>query len=998
MIKKTILTALLSLVAIVAGAEETTDSTKTKGRELLVGAEIKDHLTHEAIKGVTGELIWAADSTFIDSLKISFEEWDGEKYCAFTTKIKQPGQYLARLNAEGYQTKYVPIDIKKMYKREKYRTLKTAYLRKLPKKQDIELDEVVVKATKLKFYMDGDTLVYDADAFQMAEGSMLNALIKKLPGVELEDGGVIKVNGRKVDALLLNGKDFFDSDRELLLENMPSYMVKDIQSYERVPREVKGTNLEKTARKELVMNVKLKREYATGWLANADIGGGMGFHRNEREKLEGRYLGRLFGLRFTDKSRLALYANANNLNDSKVPGEKGEWSPLMQTEGLSKRIKLGGNYRLQPNEDRNYEGNADFTYYDKTTANNASTETFLQGGNTYGRSFYNKRSYDYEFRTEHELRNYSSKPIGNVLKYLNYNIRPRLRYLKWNNHSEQADVTLKEDVADRLGKEWMDSIQAPNAGNLLRKYAINRTMSRSKGEGHYTEANASGYVSMGPAHNDFIHGFIEFDMGLTDRNEDNYDHYLLDYPSNAAKAADRRNRYNPQEDNTRKLSVTPHFYTYLDNDRRHQINIKYSYSFNYNYSNRPLYLLNKLSDWADFDKHPLGSLPSYDEMLQSIDNSNSTRSKSKTNQHTPTLAYSYRFKHKDEEIYSQLNFSIGVPMTREKMEYQKGTQVDTLMRRSTHFLRPQITYYLSNWKKGTFIYFTYYISTSAPSLTSMLNIRDDANPLYVVLGNPYLKNTQTHQFYSQYQDKWKRTLFNIDVNSSITRNAVASGFIYDKTTGVRTVKPENVNGNWQLNASSGIDFPLDKNDKWRIKEGIGYNFNNSVDMSGTNESMVATKSVVKTNNLSENLELTWRPTSKMEYGVGGKLNLQHSTSERADFTDIHAWTFQYGLRGQIELPWNIQLSTDFTMYSRRGYSDPSMNTNELVWNARLAKRLMKGNLTIMFDGFDLLGKLSNVRRYVNAQGKSETFYNVIPSYGLLHVVYRLNKQPKKKEK
>ena len=995
--RKTFLTILFVLVAIAAGAQETADSTKTKGRELMAAAEIKDHLTHEAVKGVKGELLWAADSSMVDTLSVSFEEGDGWKYTYFLAKIKQPGQYLARLNAEGYQTKYVPIDIKKMYKREKYRALKTAYLRKLPKKQDIELDEVVVRATKLKFYMDGDTLVYDADAFQMAEGSMLDALIKKLPGVELEDGGVIKVNGRKVDALLLNGKDFFDSDRELLLENMPSYMVKDIQSYERVPRNVKGTNLEKTARKELVMNVKLKREYATGWIANADIGAGLGFYKNERERLDGKYLGRLFGLRFTDKSRLALYANSNNLNDAKVPGEKGDWSPLTQSEGLSKRIKVGGNFRLQPNEDFDYQGSADFTYYDKTTANNASTETFLEGGNTFGRSFYQKRSYDYEIRTEHELRKYSSESVGNLLKYFQFDLRPSLRYLKWNNHTEQADATLKQDVADQLGKDWMDSIQAPTAGDLLRKYAINRTITRSKGIGHYLETSASGYTYGAPAHNDYMHMYVRLDMGLTDRNEDNYNHYLLDYPSNTSLATDRRNRYNPQKDNTRRLAVSPSFTFYLDNKRVHSLNINYSYRYNYSYSNSPLYLLNKLNDWAQSELHPLGTLPSTEEMLQTLDQGNSSRSKSNTNQHIPGLSYSIRFKPDDENKYSSLDFDLSVPMTREKMEYQKGTQVDTLMRRNTHFLSPRISYYFNNWKKGTYIYILYNMSTSAPSMTSLLNIRDDANPLYVTLGNPNLKNTQSHRFQASYRDKWKRTLFNADFTANITRNAVASSFIYNKQTGVRTTTPENVNGNWQLNASSGIDFPLDKDDKWRIKENIGYDFNNSVDLSGTDESIGVTRSVVKSNNVSNNTELTWRPTKKMEYGLGGKLNLQHSTSERADFTDIHAWTFQYGVRGQIELPWNIQLSTDLTMYSRRGYSDPSMNTNELVWNARVAKRLMKGNLTIMFDGFDLLGKLSNVRRYINAQGKSETFYNVIPSYGLLHVVWRLNKEPKKNQ-
>ena len=134
----------------------------------------------------------------------------------------------------------------------------------------------------------------------------------------------------------------------------------------------------------------------------------------------------------------------------------------------------------------------------------------------------------------------------------------------------------------------------------------------------------------------------------------------------------------------------------------------------------------------------------------------------------------------------------------------------------------------------------------------------------------------------------------------------------------------------------------------------------------------------------------------MEFGASGSLTYQHSTSNRESFQTLNVFTYHYGANAQLELPLGLQLSTDLTMYSRRGYSEPSMNTNELVWNARLAKKLLKGNLTLMFDGFDLLGNLSNVRRTINAQGRTETFYNVIPSYGLFHAIYRLNKQPKKK--
>ena len=135
----------------------------------------------------------------------------------------------------------------------------------------------------------------------------------------------------------------------------------------------------------------------------------------------------------------------------------------------------------------------------------------------------------------------------------------------------------------------------------------------------------------------------------------------------------------------------------------------------------------------------------------------------------------------------------------------------------------------------------------------------------------------------------------------------------------------------------------------------------------------------------------------MLFTVNGSLTYQNSTSNRESFETLNVFTYHYGANAQLELPLGLQLSTDLTMYSRRGYSEPSMNTNELVWNARLAKRLMHGNLTLMFDGFDLLGNLSNVRRTINAQGRTETFYNVIPSYGLFHAIYRLNKQPKNKK-
>ena len=90
------------------------------------------------------------------------------------------------------------------------------------------------------------------------------------------------------------------------------------------------------------------------------------------------------------------------------------------------------------------------------------------------------------------------------------------------------------------------------------------------------------------------------------------------------------------------------------------------------------------------------------------------------------------------------------------------------------------------------------------------------------------------------------------------------------------------------------------------------------------------------------------------------------------------------------------MSTDLTMYSRRGYANRSANTNDLVWNARLSKRFAKQRLTVTVDGFDLLGKLSNISQLLNSQGRTESYYNALPRYVMFHVIYRFAKQPKKK--
>ena len=234
------------------------------------------------------------------------------------------------------------------------------------------LGEVTVKATKVKIYTRGDTVVYNADAFQLAEGSMLDALIRQLPGVELKDDGRILVNGRYVENLLLNGEDFFKGEPSVMLENLPAYAVKDVKVYDKDGKlsEFLGR---KTGDEELVMDVRLKREYSVGWLANAEGAYGT----------EERYRARLFGLRFTPHTRFSAFANVNNMNENRQPGYNGEWSPAQLTGGLRSNKNFGVNYMVNEKDGKyKLNGSASYMHYDTDVRSQTTGVNFLPDGDT----------------------------------------------------------------------------------------------------------------------------------------------------------------------------------------------------------------------------------------------------------------------------------------------------------------------------------------------------------------------------------------------------------------------------------------------------------------------------------------------------------------------------------------------------------------------------------------------------------------------------------------
>lgn len=282
------------------------------------------HFTYEPIPYVY-VLVMDKDSTVLASGMSNKNEGSNPAQF-YIENIPLRESYIIKLSCLGYETTCVPLTVKK---KQTYADMGNVTMKRTPK----VLGEVVVKATKIKMVVKNDTIIYNADAFQLSEGSMLDNLVRQLPGVELNDAGQITVNGRFVSSLLLNGKDFFKGSPNVALENLPAYMVDKVKVYEKEQEDAYLMKDEARAKldKNLVMDVKLKKQYSVGFIANAEGGYGS----------DDRYFGRLFGLRFMDHSRLSFFANFNNLNQNQKPGSNGNWNRQWTPTGLT-NLKAGG--------------------------------------------------------------------------------------------------------------------------------------------------------------------------------------------------------------------------------------------------------------------------------------------------------------------------------------------------------------------------------------------------------------------------------------------------------------------------------------------------------------------------------------------------------------------------------------------------------------------------------------------------------------------------------
>ena len=929
----------------------------------LVMARVVDYITNTdiAADSLLKVNLLAKDSSFISEGWTSLEGEKPKYKTIAEAVVEREGSYIIRVSHPDYYTLYAPIQIK-FYRRESEIFLGKFALKRKLREKTTELGEALVTATKLKFYFNNDTLVYNADAFITQQGFVLQNILQKMPGLTISNDGEILSNGRKVETLLLNGKDFFNNDRKTLLENLPAFMVKHVKVYE---KEKDKTSLFERERelKGLVMDIRLKPDYHSTFLSSIEAAAGT----------DKRYYGRVLGLKVNDFHRLSVFAGANNTNHNEELTRNGKFYNIDNGIGQKDFYNAGVLYNVDEREGRySLEGKARIQWSKEDVDSKQVVQQFYDKYHIFQLGTSSSSSRNFSFQTEHSLSLFSTTPWS-------FTIKPSFSKVTLKNHSENSGASFDRNVSNLLGKSWSDSIRLFSLGETLNTYGISDANVLSFTPTTITNAKLEIEKSIDIPHTD-DKLTINASAYRVYTTRENYFLRHVDYIRNTQKQT--QHQYRNEEVGQWKWSA---FANYLLrwNDY-HSFIGKLSYDHDNLNSSDQIYQLHHLPGWtlqSDVEK-----LPNNDLLQQAKDLGNSKSYQEWGNNLVGELGYMFQKGKYD------LNVNIPLRYVYRKLNFLQKNNNQAIYRA---LFSPDINVRFATWLRGQTGYnysFSYNLKHEMPAMQLLIPQTNDINPLFVIQGNPELGNIIQHKINGRgYWAPAMRHNHTINLNYTYTDGLTSSMSLYNERTGVTTSKFRSVNGNQQLQASLEDAVYLTPRYTHKLTNKISFNYTKSVEYNGLSLQEADRPSTVHNYYFIEEVNYSFAiPSTKIRGEFAPYVHYHRSASIRDGFKPLHATTFGSHVSVYAELPWSMRLQTDLRTISRRGYNDESMNDNEFIWNANLTKAF-SNKFSISLEAFDLLGQRKNVVRFVNAQSNTESIYNNLRQYIMLHLTLSLNK-------
>ena len=937
--KKSILMMLLLLVSIASFAQER-----------LVSGAIIDRDTKDPVEQVTVQLL-KTDSTYVTGA-ISNEKG------LFHLNAPENGKYLLKITSVGYK----PTVKRVVIEQDKNLALGNVVVGA----DAIMLKGAVVTAMAQKVTLKEDTFVYNSAAYRTPEGSVVEELVKRLPGAEVSDDGTIKINGKEVKKILVDGKEFMTGDTKTALKNLPTSIIDKIKAYDEKSDLSKVTGID-DGEEQTVLDFNVKKGMNKGLMSNIDLGIGN----------KDRYSARGMGGYFNSNNRFLLFGNANNTSDRGFGGG-GPRRGFGGGNGLNASKMLAANYNYEEKNKFKFNTSLRWNHSDGDVWSRRSSENFMGSSSSFSNSlnqnFSRSDSWNGNIRLE-----WMPDTMTNIL------FRPSISWTTNDSRSTGISASYNQDpyqyTEDPLSDEGIEKMDEVDA-------VINRQKSVSLS--YSKNNNIRGMLQLNrKLNNKGRNVTLRMDAKYTDKDSKSISlqnaHLYLVQNEAGLDSTYQTNRYNltPSKDYSYSAQAT------YSEPLWKATFLQFSYKFTYSYSksDRSTYDFSKYS----FD----GISPEYGawgNYLGRLDGELGDYRDDKLSRYSEYRNYTHDIQVMMRFIRQKYNLNFGVMIQPQRSKFiqdYQGKYVDTV--RTVTNVSPTLDFRY-RFSKMSNLRVNYRGATAQPSISQLLDITDNSDPLNVSMGNPGLKPSFTQNFrlfYNNFVQNHNKGVMTY-INFSTTSNSISNKVTYDETTGGRITRPENINGNWNVMGAFMFNCSIDSAGVWNINTDTNLGYNHYVSYLSLDKSQDSQKNTTQNTTWNERLSLSYR-NDWLELSLDGTLAYNHAKNKLQPNSNLDTWQFSYGPSMTLTAPWGTSLNTSLSCSSRRGYSDASMNTDEFVWNAQLSQGFLKGKpLTVMLQFYDLLHQQSTFSRAISSVSRTDTEYNAINSYAMLHVVYRMN--------
>lgn len=865
-------------------------------------------------------ILGGADSTFV---KGAAADADGHFSLRFTPQ--KGTSYLLKASYTGMQSAF----------RALRGSSSTISLGALVLEEGIELDEVTVQGQLREIDQVGDTTVINAEAFKTPDGSYLEALVKRIPGMDYDpDSQTLKYNGLPITEINVNGEAFFSGDKKMALENLPVELIGKIKVYDKKSKEEKFTGVS-TGKENYVLDLQTKEKFNGAVMGSAKAG--YGNNRKKDFELQANYFKK-------NGDNLSVMARSGNLNmKSSYKDNIQENVAANFTKKLGKKLSINSSLTYHHNN----QGN-------RTTSYN---EQYLTSGNKYqyaaGENTNGSRSLNANLNLSWQIDSMTYvNAFGNfsLTRHNSANNNRQATFLE-NPHLDLLHPFARfDDVPDELKINDIDMNSLANGDQ--HRYSFNASIMRRLNRKGTTIGLSAGYNDSKSENNNFsISSTTYYQL----KNSAGNDSLLY------------RNQY------TSTLSPT--------HDR--SVGLSFAHPFSKTLRAMLSYQLNsgkQQSNDNTFDLSPLeaetlpGHLPPgyHEHYIDSLSN----RSSSHTLKHALNLYLNY------SDTTWNINAGLSVQPEHRSLNQKTGLQTADTTLRSVG-LQPML---FASWRrKKTRVMLNYTGNTMQPALYDLISPTNNSDPLYIRRSNPNLKPTYFQNIRLELQNTRHGIFANLNWQNRI--NSVTRAVTYNPLTGGRETRPVNINGNWGSNGSLRYQKRIKS---FNIHAAAGGSFAQAVGLINENQTQQPERSTTHNTGLSSELRLAYQPRWG-SLDVNTQWTFQHSSNSLLQ-TDNYTRNYLFGLNAFADLPGSIQLRTNALYSFRNGTNITKGEDDQLVWNASVTWRfLKKKRAELSADWVDILSQQKNYYRGSSASGFSERHTQQIGSYFVVSLRYRFNK-------